>query len=66
VEPHPRTTTIVPRVSINPRRNLEAPLAEDSTRSRFERFLLLPYLVLVTVVALFAGFVVIAVLFALK
>jgi hypothetical protein len=56
----------VPRASINPRRNLDAPLAEDSTRSRFERFLLLPYLVLVTVVALLAGFVVIAVLFAPK
>jgi hypothetical protein len=54
------------RVSTSARRSLDTPLAEDSTGSRFERFVLTPYLVFAAAVALAAGVVTVVVLLTLR
>ena len=54
------------RVSTSARRNLDAPLAEDATGSRFERFVLKPYLLVVVAISLLAGLAVIVMLLTLK
>ncbi len=54
------------RISTGARRRLDAPLAEDSTGSRFERFVLAPYLVFVAAMALAAGVVTVVVLLTMR
>jgi hypothetical protein len=56
----------VPRITTSARSNLDTPLAEDSTGSRFERLVFLPYIVFLVVVGIGSGLVVLAVLFSLK
>jgi hypothetical protein len=53
------------RVSTSARRRLDTPLAEGSTDSWFERFVLMPYLVFAAVVAFAAGVIAIVVLLSL-
>jgi hypothetical protein len=56
----------VPRITTRARSNLDAPLAEDSSGSRFERFAFLPYIVFLVIVGIGSGLVVLAVLFSLR
>jgi hypothetical protein len=56
----------MPRVSMGARSDLDAPLAEDSTGGRFERFVVLPYIVFLVVVSVGAGLVALAVLLSLN
>jgi hypothetical protein len=54
------------RVSTSARRNLDSPLGEGATGSRFERYVLKPYLAVVLAVSLLAGIVVVVMLLSLK
>jgi hypothetical protein len=56
----------MPRVTDRSRRDLERPLAEDSTGSWFERYAIMPYVLLGAILAFASGLVVIAMLSSLK